>query len=162
MIDYANIPPLPADTPRVQRVSLATIQFLQHVNKLDGLMDFVGIWWGLWTLAFPNFWYGWPVTHQLARMTVGHPTLISWTVLATGILCYACKRMHWPNVRISSSLVAFVCWCMLTTAFIVVRPIFSPGFACYSLFAILKLLSYVNHVIRIDEHVVPNADRNRA
>lgn len=161
MKDYMAIPPLPSGTPKRIRLSLAAIQFLQYHNRLDGMMSFAGIWWGFWTLLFPNFWYGWPVTQQLSRMTGGHPGLLSWALLVAGLLSYAAKRFQWPNTRTASSLVAFVCWSMLTVAFGVVKPIFSPAVACYSLFAIAMLLSYVNHVIRIDEHVlpVPNAGR---
>lgn len=149
------IPPLPPGTPKRVRLSLAAIQFLQYHNRLDGLMSFAGIWWGFWTIVFPGFWYGWPVTQQLTRMTAGHPTLISWALLVAGLLSYVCKRHNWANIRKVSSLIAFVAWSMLTVAFGVVKPIFSPAVACYSLFAIAMLLSYVNHVIRIDEHMLP-------
>lgn len=164
MNDYMSIPPLPAGTPKRVRMSLVAIQFLQYHNRLDGLMSFAGIWWGFWTIMFPNFWYGWPVTIQLSRMTGGNPALISWILLLSGACSYACKRYGWPRVRIACSLMAFVCWCMLTTAFAVVKPIFSPAVACYSLFAIAKLLSYVNNVIRIEEHSlpVPQADHDNA
>lgn len=161
MTDYLHIPPLPPGTPRRVRMSLTLIQFLQYHNRLDGLMSFAGIWWGVWTLLFPNFWYGWPVTQQLARMTGGFPSIISWVLLLCGLISYAAKRAGWARIRVGCSLLAFVCWCMLTTVFAVMKPIFSPAAACYSLFAVAELLAYVNHVIRIDEHVLPNADRHR-
>lgn len=163
-MELSDLPPLPPGTPKRIRLSLAAIQYLQYHNRLDGLMSFACVWWGVWTLLFPNFWYGWPVTQQLSRMTVGHPTLISWALAISGVVSYACTRYHWPRLRVVCSLFAFVCWSMLTTAFAVVKPIFSPAVACYSLFAIAMLLSYVNHVIRIEEHIlpVPQADHDDA
>lgn len=151
MNDYASLPPLPPGTPKRVRLSLAAIQFLQYHSRLDGLMSFAGVWWGFWTLLFPNFWYGWPVTAQLSRMTAGHPELISWALLIAGAVSYACVHLGWMRVRVLCSLIAFVSWCMLTMAFAVVRPIFSPAVACYSLFAIAKLFSYVNQVISVEE-----------
>lgn len=160
-MDLRDIPVLPPGTSKRDRASLVAVQFLLYHNRLDGLMSFAGIWWGFWTIMFPNFWYGWPVTQQLARMTAGFPQAISWALLLSGLLTYWCKRAGWYRLRILCSLLGFVCWCMLTTAFAVVKPIFSPAVACYSLFAIAKLLSYVNHVTRIEEHV-PLAGRSDA
>lgn len=142
---------LPDNAPMRFRVSLFLVKFLAHHNRLDGLMAGLGIWWGVWTLIFPDFWGAWPVTHRLTVLTGGHPSLISWTLLISGITSYVSRHYRWTYLRSTSVLAAFSCWSTLTLVFITVEPIFSPGVAMYSAAAIAKLMSYVNFQIGIDQ-----------
>jgi hypothetical protein len=133
---------LPPGTPLKYRISVFLVNFLQYHNRLDGLMSFVAIWWALWTLLLPDFWHDWPVTAELSRRTYGHPYLLSWILLASGSVGYM--------LRTILTIAAFCCWGVLTLVFLSVEPVFSPGVACYSAFAIAKLMAYVNHVTGID------------
>jgi hypothetical protein len=141
---------MPPGAPRRYRLSVAVVGFLQYHNRLDGLMSFVAVWWGLWTLAFPHFWNDWPITAELARRCYGHPEVLSWALLLSGALGYLAKLREWTAVRTACSLVGFCSWSMLTLVFLSVDPIFSPGVACYSAMAIAKLIAYVNHSAGID------------
>ncbi|MEO6657918.1 MAG: hypothetical protein ABIM73_06555 [Arenimonas sp.] len=152
--DIKQILPLPPNTPKRIRISLLFVQFLQHHNRLDGLMSFAAIWWASWTLAFPGFWYNWPVTEAINYQTFGNPSIISWALMFSGAVGYAGRFIKSEQFRSLGSLVGFVCWGVLTVSFLMVRPIFSPAVACYSLFAIAKLFSYVNNVIGIDSNVI--------
>lgn len=143
---------LPDKTPAHFRISLFLVKFLSHHNRLDGIMAFLGIWWGAWTLISPGFWGAWPVTAQLAERTGGYPELLSWTLLVSGVLSYVSRRYYWTTVRSIAALAAFACWCTLTLVFLTVDPIFSPGVAIYSAAALFKLMSYVNFQIGIDQH----------
>jgi hypothetical protein len=156
--DLRRLPPLPPGTPRRVRLSLAAIKFLQYHNRADVSMSFVAIWWGMMTLLMPQFWYGWPIAHQLDLMTGGFPMGISWALLTSGLGEYLCKKYKYKKLLTLFSLLGFVCWCLLTTAFLFVRPVFSPAIACYSAFAISKLASYVNHSIGIEDVKLPNPE----
>lgn len=151
MNEVINISVIPRDTPKRMRVSLFLIQVIIFHNRVDGIMSFVGIWWGAWTIIFPHFWYSWPVTHAVDMQTFGHPEAISWTLLITGIAGYIGKRLQWRAIRTLSSLFGFLSWCVLTVAFLSVRPIFSPAVACYSAFAIAKLVAYLNSGLGLDK-----------
>jgi hypothetical protein len=69
---------------------------------------------------------------------------ISYTLLVGGIVGYFAKTRAWYRLRSVCLLSQFACWCVLTLVFLSVRPVFSPGVACYSAFALATLLAYVN------------------
>lgn len=149
--EHLALPPLPPEIPARVRVSLFLVSFLSHHNRLDGMMAFVGIWWGLWTLIFPEFWGSWPVTAELSRRMHGYPSSLSWILLLSGIINYASRRWGWIILRSCADLAAFTCWGLLTLVFLTVAPVFSPAVASYSAFAIAKLMAYINFQIGIDQ-----------
>lgn len=142
---------LPPGAPATLRLRLYVMRFLAHHNRLDGYMAFVAVYWGAWTLLFPRFWGDWPVTAELSKWTGGQPSVVSWTLLLAGLGSYLARRRNWHALRAVCALLAFSNWAMLSLIFLSVDPIFSPGAACYSAFAIAKLISYVNFVIRVDQ-----------
>lgn len=142
---------LPANATLVQKISFQLIKILSYHNRLDGLMSFIGIWWGAWTIVFPAFWEGWPVTQRITEVTLGHPQVISYGLLLSGFIGYFAKAHDLNLLRTVCFLVGFVCWCTLTLVFLTITPVFSPGAATYSAFAIAKLLAYVNFQVGIDQ-----------
>ncbi len=148
------MPSLPPGTPWITRLSYHAIRLLAFHNRLDGLMSFVGVWWASWTLIFHDFWEAWPVTAQVTAFTGGHPNILAYGLLLSSLFGYLGKLRHINWMRTVAFLGAFACWATLTVVFLTVKPVFSPGVACYSAFALAKLLAYVNFQIGID--VFPN------
>lgn len=144
------------DAPKRVRASVYVLRFLIHHNRLDGIMAMVGIWWGICTLVWPEFWSTWPATKELAYRTGGFPEITSWTVLVSGVGSYVARYYSWHAVRSIFALAAFSTWVMLAVVSWSVEPLFAPGFACYSLFAFAKLMSYVNFVIQVDQRGAGN------
>ena len=144
------MPPLPPDAPKLSKVSYALVKFLVFHNRLHGLMSFVAIWWAIWTLMFNEFWLGWQVTSELAAQTYGNPRIISFALLLSGVMGYVSMFWEWKIVRAFCDLLGFASWCTLTLVFLLVDPVFSPGVACYSAFAMAKLISYVTFQIGLD------------
>ncbi len=141
---FRAMPPLPPNTPKRLKLSITLIKFLLFHSRLDGLLSFVAVWWAAWTILFNDFWKDWPVTYQITVQTWGHPMIISYTLLIAGSLGYFSKLMSWNWLRAVCFLSEFSAWGVLTLVFLTVRPVFSPGVACYSAFAIATLLAYVN------------------
>lgn len=135
----------------VQKVSLAFIRFLTYHNRLEGLMAFLGVWWGSWTLLFPGFWLAWPSTVVISHRMYNHPELISLTLLITGIVGYLGWNRKWFVARTSCTFVSFIVWGMLCLNFLTVAPVFSPGVACYSAFALSSLMAYIYVQMGIDK-----------
>ncbi len=147
----AGVPPLPPRIPARFRVSLFLVKFLEYHNRLNGAMAFLCVWWGAWTLVFPDFWGEWPATVGLGIRTLGHPQILSWTLFVSGWLNYLGQRFRWATVRSVASLASFAAWCTLTQVFLTVSPIASPAVAVYSAAAIAELMAYVNFKIGIDQ-----------
>lgn len=150
---------LPPDAPLRDRLRHTFYRFMTHHNRLDGIMASVAIWWAAWTIIFPDFWRDWPVTAVLNHRTGGHPWMVSWVLLISGIGSYWSRSRQkkrsphprlWHFVRTFSALLAFGSWGTLALIFMTVTPIYSPGAAVYSWLAIAKLFSYTNYVLRID------------
>lgn len=141
---FRAMPPLPPSTPKRVRLSVMLIRFLMFHSRIGGLMAFVSVWWAAWTITFNDFWADWPVTHQITVQTWGYPMVISYTLLIGGMLGYLSKVKNWNALRSLCLLSQFACWCVLTLVFLDVEPVFSPGVACYSAFALATLLAYVN------------------
>jgi hypothetical protein len=104
---------------------------------------------------FPDFWGAWQPTITLAKATGNHPEFLSGALLVGGILGYLGAKYHWTWGRRLTSLIRFVCWGLMVVVFMSMDPIATPGVACYSAFAIGELMSYVNHVIGLDENEPP-------
>lgn len=141
---FRALPPLPPGSPKRLRISVMLIQFLLFHSRLDGLMSFVAVWWGGWTLALSEFWVDWPVTRQITALTWGYPNAISWALLLAGVLGYISKHRKWHRLRSICFLTEFASWGVLSLVFFTIHPPFSPGVACYSAFALATLLAYVN------------------
>lgn len=133
------------------RLGVYFSKFLHHHNRLNGLMAFFAIWWGLCTLIWPGFWGEWPVTAVLAAKTGGHPAIVSWTLLFGGMGSYIARRWRIHLLRSLCALATFSTWAMLAWIFWSMSPKFAPGFACYSALAFSKFISYVNFLIDIDQ-----------
>lgn len=142
---------LPPGAPRRLRVGLVLLRFLAHHNRLDGYMAFVAVVWGSLTLMFPGFWQGWTVTAELNRWTGNNPWLLSVSLLIAGIGSYVSRHYRIDWLRSACALLAFSSWMMLVIIFLSVDPIFTPGVACYSLFAFAKAISYISFVINLDQ-----------
>lgn len=150
---------LPPNAPFRDRAQQTLLRFLLHHNRLDGIMAFMSVNWALWTLTFPAFWKDWPVTALLGQWTGGHHWLVSWTLLFSGAGSYVSRAMQkrkgydlqrWHLLRCVAALAGFSSWCMLACLFLTVKPIFSPGVAVYTAFAIAKLLSFIHYFLHID------------
>lgn len=150
--------PLPPGTPRRVRMALILIRFLAFHNRLDGIMCFIAIWWALWVLAVPPQWG--PILPALHTMTDGNPELIAWVLMLTGISGYLTRIRGWERTRSVTSLIGFTSWGVLTVAHATAAPMYSPAVACYSIFAIAKLIAYVGHQVGLD--VIIQADLARA
>lgn len=144
-----------------QIISYMLIRFLSFHNKLEGLVSFVAVWWGILTIIFHEFWNAWPVTAALTHRTYGHPSALSYILLISGVLGYWSKVRNWQSVRTICFIAMFVCWGILTVTFLSLKPIFAPGVACYSAFAIATLISYVSYQVGLEMVIVEKQLGNR-
>jgi hypothetical protein len=152
----ASLPPLPPGTPMRQRISLLLVQFLVEHRGIENLMCFFAVWWGTWTLLFPDFWGAWAPTVALAEQTGGHPEILSIALFVNGVIGYAAGKFQWNmRARAVPSLIRFMCWAFMAKVFIFMEPIATPGVACYSAFALAELMAYVNHVVGFDYSIPP-------
>lgn len=150
--------PLPPGTSLRLRMAMKLMRFLAFHNRLDGIMCFVAIWWSLWVLLVPPQWG--PILPALHTLTGGEPQLVAWVLLSTGISGYVTRIQGWERARSVTSLIGFTSWGVLSVAHGIAEPIYSPAVACYSVFAIAKLIAYVGHQVGLD--VVAQADIARA
>ena len=137
------------DSKRV-RIGFFLLRLLAFHNRLEGLMSFIAVWWGAWTIIFHDFWAAWPVTENLTERTYGHPYVLSYALLFSGLLGYWCRIRDWQSIRAICSITMFVSWGILTVTFLSIEPVFSPGVACYSSFMIGTLISYVSFQIGLE------------
>jgi hypothetical protein len=144
-----RLPPLPPGAPLSGRLSYSLLKFLWFHSRLEGLMSFVCVWWGLWTIVFSDFWGDWPVTVVISLWSGGHPMLISWVLLVAGAIGYVAKMFKWNHIRSVCFLASFASWAFLSVLFIEVRPVFSPGVACYTAFCLATLIAYVNFKVEV-------------
>lgn len=126
----------------IDRARIAVLRFLTFHNRLEGHMAFVGVWWGFMTLMFPDFWTMWPTTQAVTLRAFGHPEILSWTLLVTGVVGYSSwhSEIHWRRLRKFCAFAAFVCWTFLAIVFGTLDPPFTIGVATYSLFAFATII----------------------
>ena len=150
--------PLPPGTSLRLRMAMKLMQFLAFHNRLDAIMCFIAIWWALWVLLVPPQWG--PILPALQSMTGDLHPLIPWVLLGSGVSGYITRIQCWERARSITTLIGFTSWGVLTVAHLLAEPMYSPAVACYSFFAIAKLIAYVGHQVGLD--VVAQADIARA
>ena len=126
--------------------------------RLETAMSLLAIWWGVLTLLFDDFWHAWTVTQRFAELTYGHPSVMSYALLLAGLIGLLGTLRKWRKVRALSSAAAFICWAVLTVAFLTNVPIASPGVACYSAFSMIELITFVGSYIDIDSYAAQIRD----
>ena len=141
---------LPPEFPKRARISLAVVRFLTYHNRLDGILPFFAMWWGLWTILTPTWWQYWPRSSSIIRDFYGHPEVLSWVLLLAGAVRYFGSNRKLQHVCSAAAMAQFVAWGTIAWECGRLTPMAAAGFAMYSAIAIAELMAYINVVAGID------------
>lgn len=130
--------------PLAVRASFQAIRFLAWSNGLESFLSALGI-----SYAF-GFWiFG---THHSFSSAYPLAENVSWVLLATGVLGIIGLNLEWRQIRMASSVTAFMAWGLLAVAGMTsaadVLPRASLLIACLS---IAELLVFVRLHLRMED-----------
>lgn len=138
-------------TDRRGLFSLYLLRGLAMHNRLHGMMSFIAVWWSVWTMVSPTFWRSAIARQSIYDLTSGHPMVVSYALLLSGIMGYVSFMYRSWWLRAVGAMIGFVCWSLLTLVFLTATPVLFSGVAVYSSLALAKLVSYVHFVSGLDD-----------
>lgn len=115
------------------------MRFLAYHNRLDGILPFIAMYWGVWTLLAPQWVVYWPIQTALWHTVL---RCISWLLLLAGASQYFASGRGLRWLCKTAVVVKFSAWASMAYALLSATPIAASGVAIYSALALAELLAW--------------------